>query len=136
MAGRVHSKLTVWKIGSNDISQYCNSSNLKQSADSHDTTTYGMNSHRYDGGLSDGTVSLGGFYDSTASTGPRAVFTAAKGTVVEVTHQPEGTGSGKPQDVFDALVTDYTEDKPTADYVTRSAELQISGDVDDTAQAV
>ena len=135
MAGRVHSKLTVWKIGANDISGYCNSSNLDRKADSHDTTVYGMNSHRKDGGLGDGTVSLGGFYDSTAVSGPRAVLEPALGTVVEITHQPEGAGAGKPQDVFDALLTSYKEDKPIADYVTWTADFEISGDVDSTAQS-
>jgi hypothetical protein len=130
----VHSKLTVWKVGSNDISQYCNSSNLKRTADSHDVTTYGKNSHVYRGGLLDGTASLGGFYDSTAVTGPRAVLEPLIGTTVEITHWPEGAGSGKPSDVFDALVTDYTEDKPIADFVTWSLELQLSDDVDSTAQ--
>lgn len=132
---RIHSKLTVWKVGENDVSQYCNSSNIKRSGDTSDTTTYGMNSHRYDGGLLDGTASLGGFYDSTASTGPRAVLEPAIGTTVSLTHQPEGAGSGKPQDVFNAVLTDYTEDKPIADYVTWSAEFQIAGDVDSTAQS-
>ncbi len=132
---RVHSKLTVWKVEANDISAYCNSSNIKRSADSHDTTTYGRNSHRYDGGLLDGTASLGGFYDSTAVTGPRAVLEPLIGTTVTLTHQPEGAGSGKPQDVFEAVLTDYTEDKPIADMVTWSAEFQIADDVDSTAQA-
>jgi len=135
MAGRVHSKLTVWKIGANDISQYCNSSSIEDKVDSHDTTTYGLGAHRYEGGLDDGSVSLGGFYDSQATTGPRPVFKAAKGTTVEVTHQPEGAGTGKPQDVFDALVVSYKEDKPIADYVTWTAELQISSVIDDTAQS-
>ena len=134
MAGRVHSKLTVWKIGANAISQYCNSSKISKKVDSHDTTVYGLNGHRKDGGLTDGSVSLGGFYDSTATTGPRDAFTAVLGTVVEITHQPEGTGTGKPQDVFDALVVSFDEDKPIADYVTWTAELEISGDIDDTVQ--
>jgi hypothetical protein len=56
------------------------------------------------------------------------------GTVVPFLHQPEGTGSGKPQDVVDALVTKYTQTHPVADYVTWAVDLQFSDDVNSTPQ--
>jgi hypothetical protein len=56
------------------------------------------------------------------------------GTVVELVHQPEGAGAGKPQDVVDVLVTKYTQTHPVADMVTWAVDLQFSDDVNSTAQ--
>lgn len=133
---RVHSKHMVIKVGANDVSTYCNSSEYGPKLDAHDNTGYGADGHTYDGGLTDGTFKMGGKYDSTATTGPRAIFNAAiaAGVTESVTRQPEGTGSGKPQDVFDWLPTSYVETAPVADYVAWSAEGNISGSVDSTPQ--
>jgi hypothetical protein len=129
-----HGKNTVVKIAANDISQYCNASELTRSGDTHDTTTYGNNSHRYNGGLLDGKFTCSGQYDTTAGTGPRAVMVPALGTTQTVTRRPEGTGSGKPQDLFSAVLATYVETNPVADMVTWSSEWTIDGDVDSTPQ--
>lgn len=131
-----HSKETVVTVDSNDLSAFTNTSEFKPSTDSHDVTCYGNDGHVYAGGLTDGTFTMGGFYDTTAGTGPRAVFIALKGTAaaVTVTRQPEGAGAGKPQDSFSGLLTSYTESSPVADYVTWSAEFNISGDVTSSTQ--
>lgn len=132
---RVHGKGTFVSLGGDDLSQYSNNSQIEISADSHDVTGYGEDAHSFFGGLKNGTASISGIYDNTAMTGPRAVILPLVGTVVELIHQPEGTGSGKPQDVCDVLVTKYTQTHPVADMVTWTVDLQISGDVDSTAQA-
>lgn len=132
---RVHGKNTVVKVDANDLSQYTDTSELPRTADSHDVTTYGNDSHRYDGGLLDGTFTMSGTYDNTATTGPQAVLRPLLGTVVPIIRQPEGTGIGKAQDSFNALMTKYTETSPVADMVKWSAEFQIDGDVNPAAQA-
>lgn len=130
----VHGKNTVIKLDGNDLSAFTNESELTRSADSHDVTTYGKDSHVYQGGLKDGSASASGIYDSTMSSGPRAVIKPLVGTVVPLVRQPEGAGSGLPQDTVDVLVTEYVETAPVADMVTWSASLQLSDDVDTTAQ--
>ncbi|WP_198171343.1 hypothetical protein [Actinoplanes awajinensis] len=118
-----------------ELTDYSNNSQLEFSADSHDVTTYGNDSHVFSGGLLNGNATISGFYDSTAVTGPRAVIKPLVGTVVEFVHRPEGTGTGKPQDVVQALVTKYTQTHPVADIVTWAVDLQFSGDVDSDPQA-
>ncbi|HEY9416821.1 MAG TPA: hypothetical protein VIQ30_18855 [Pseudonocardia sp.] len=131
---KVHGKNTVVKVDAVDLSGYVDSSELPRTADSHDTTTYGNDAHRYDGGLLDGTFTMSGTYDNTAATGPKAVLEPLLGTVVPIIRQPDGTGTGKAQNSFDGLMTKYTETNPVADMVKWSCEFQIDGDVDNTAQ--
>lgn len=133
----VHSKNTVVDVDSNDLSQYTNTSEFNPTTDEHDVTTYGQDGHVYAGGLTNGTFTMGGFYDSTASTGPRAVLQPiqAAASTVTVIRQPEGTGSSLPQDSFSGLCTSYTESNPVADYIQWSATFRVSGDVDSTAQS-
>lgn len=130
-----HGKDTVVTLGGDDLTDYSNNSQLEFNADSHDVTTYGKNAHVFRGGLKNGTASVSGFYDTTAMTGPRAVIQPLVGTVVELVHQPEGVGVGKPQDVVDVLVTKYTQTHPVADMVTWTVELQFSDDVNSAAQS-
>ncbi len=134
---RLHSKATVIDIGGNDISQYCSSSELGKATDTHDTTAYGEDSKSYTPGLNDSTFSVEGWYDTTASTGPRAVLNAVYATnaASAILRQLEGAGTGLPQDSFNAIMTAFNETSPVGDVVTWSAEFQVSGDVDITAQA-
>jgi len=130
----VHGKVTAVSLGGSDLSIYSNSVTFARTADSHDVTTFGKNAHVYQGGLTDGTASIAGFYDSTAVSGPRAVIMPKIGTVVPLVHRPEGTATTRPQDTVDVLVTGYTETSPVADMVTWSIELQMSDSVTSGAQ--
>lgn len=130
----VHTKDTVVTLGGDDLSAFTNSTTFNRSADSHDVTTYGKNSKVYAGGLKDGTVTIGGLYDDSA-TGPNAVIEPLLGTTVELVFKPAGTGTGKAQKVCDVVVTAFNVSSPVSDMVQWTAELQISGDVDITPQA-
>lgn len=132
---RSHGKKTVLKVAASDISNYTNASELTRTSDSHDVTTYGNDAHRKDGGLLDGGFKASGFYDNTAVSGPSALLRPLLGTITAIIRQTEGTGTTKPQDSFDALLTSYVESNPVADMVTWSAEWEIDGDVDITPQA-
>lgn len=132
---RVHGKDTYVSLGGDDISTYTNNSQITKGADSHDTTTYGADGHEFEGGLENSTITLAGVYDNTALTGPRAVIMPLVGTKVEFIRRPEGTGSGKPEDTADVVVTSYVETNPVADMVTWSADLQVSGVITSSTQA-
>lgn len=129
-----HGKNTFVSLAGSNLSAYSNSVEFSRTADSHDVTTFGKNSHVFVGGLLDGEATITGIYDNTALTGPRAVIEPLIGTVVPLVHRPEGTGSGKPQDTVDVLVKTYAETSPVADMVTFSVELQFSDDVVTAAQ--
>ncbi|MFI6763852.1 hypothetical protein ACIBF5_32490 [Micromonospora sp. NPDC050417] len=132
---RTHGKDTVITLGGDDLSEFCNTSELTRSADTHDITGYGKTAHVFQGGLRNGTASMGGIYDNSETAGPRAVIEPLVGTTVELIRQIEGAGAGKPQDKVDAVVTQYVETSPVADMVTWTADLQLSDDIDTTPQA-
>ncbi|MBN1174530.1 MAG: hypothetical protein JXA67_20345 [Micromonosporaceae bacterium] len=128
-----HSKYTVILINDIDVSQYCTDSNVEQSAGTEDNTTYGKNAVVKDPTLLDGAFGCGGKYDDSVG-GPRAVLKPLVGTKVVVKYRPEGTGTGKPQDVFDAVITKYTETAPVAGYRLWTLETEPSDEWDSTDQ--
>lgn len=129
----VHGKNTYVSLNGSDLSPFSNTSTMTRKADKHDVTTYGKDDHVWEGGLGDGSASIGGTYDNQA-TGPRDVIEPLIGTVVTFVRRPEGTGSGKPQDSVSVLVEEYTETSPVADYVSWSVTLQPSDAVTSTNQ--
>jgi hypothetical protein len=131
----VHGKETVVKVDANDLSAYVNTSEFTRGADEHDVTTYGKDDGVYQGGIRRHQFVMSGVYDSTAGTGPRGVLGGAEGTSMAIIRQPEGTGSGLPQDSFNGLLTSYVETNPVADMIAWSATFRVSGPVTDTAQS-
>lgn len=129
-----HGKNTYVSVNAVDLSAYTNTSEFTRSADSHDVTTYGKNDHVFTGGLGNATFTMGGVYDN-GSSGPRDTLEPLVGTNVTLIRRVEGTGSGRPQDSVDILITSYVETSPVADMVTWSMEAQCSDAVTSTNQA-
>jgi hypothetical protein len=131
----VHGKGTVVMIGSNDMSAYSNSVTFTRTADTHETTTFGKNSKTYAPGLKDATASVEGIYDNTAVTGPGAVFRPLVGAAsVVMKYRPEGTATGRAEAEVSVLCNSYEESAPVNDIIKWTAEFQMTGDIDDTAQ--
>jgi hypothetical protein len=132
----IHGKSTVVIVNAVDLSQFVKTSEFTRGKDLHDTTHYGDNEHEYSAGLGDNAFSMGGTYDNTAGTGPRAVLRplADSGAPVTLVRRPEGTGAGKAQDSVTILVEKYVETNPVADMVAWSAECKCSGAVNSAAQ--
>lgn len=128
-----HGKSTVIKLNGSDLSAFTNTSNIERGADEHDVTTYGKNSHVVTGGLGNGSASMSGVYDNTA-TGPRDIIRPLVGTVVTLIRQPEGTGAGKAQDSVSVLVKKYVETNPVADMVSWSCDMTLSDAITATDQ--
>lgn len=132
---KIHGKKTVVLLGGVELTQYANNSQLDWEPDNHDTTTYGKDDHVFNAGLGNGSGTLSGFYDSTASTGPRAVIQPLlKVSDVPFVHRPEGTGAGLPQDAVNCVIKKYTQTHPVADMVTWSVDLQFSDSNNNTPQ--
>jgi hypothetical protein len=131
---RKHSKFTVIIIDDNDISAHCTDSNCEQSSGTEDNTVYGKNAIVKDPTLLDGAFACSGKYDDGV-TGPRAVLKPLVGQKVTVKYRPEGTGSGLPQDQFEAVITKYTETAPVAGYRLWSLETEPSDEWIVTDQA-
>lgn len=129
----VHGRTTKLVIATKDVSPFTKTSSFEKSADVHDTTGYGATDHTKAGGLGDGKFTCGGTYDNTASVGPRNALLALVGTTVATVRNPEGLGTGKPNDAFSGVLTKYTETNPVDDMITWAAEIEISGAVTTTA---
>lgn len=132
---RVHGRNTYISIDASDISQHCNTSGFTRSAGAFKTTGYQASRHTYEGDIPDATFECGGLYDNTAGTGPRAVLNGQEGTTMLVVRRVEGTGAGKPEDEFSAILTEYVESSPLEGMVTWSAKFQVTGAIDSTVQA-
>jgi hypothetical protein len=132
---QVHGKTGAILVNAKDCSAFTNSIEWDQSADTHDTTTFGQTGHVYAGGLTDGKVSLKGIYDNTAVTGPRAAVQSSLGATVAFKYRPEGIGTGKPESTCNVVVNSYKESVPVDDMISWEAELTISGGVTTAAQA-
>ncbi len=130
----VHGSSVYYAIATKDISPYMNTSQVEKTADSHDVTTYGKGAHVFAGGLLNGTGSIGGIYDNSTSSGPRAIIEPLVGSNVSWVERPEGTGAGKPARTGNVLVLKYTETRPVADMITWSADLQVSDSIVNSTQ--
>lgn len=127
----IHGKGASVTVNSVDLSAFTNNVAFNQSADSHQTTTFGKNSHTFQGGLKNGTTTLTGTYDDGVS-GPEATLNPLIGTTVPFVWKPEGVGIGKPIRTVSVVVTAYEETAPVADMIAWSATLQHTGDVVNT----
>lgn len=134
MSAYIHGKNTVFKVSATDISAYCNTSEVTKEYDEHDVTGYGASGHAVQGGLQASKITVGGNYFS-GTGGPRAVIEPLLGTNVTVLRQPEGVGSGLPQDSATCHVKNYVETNPVAGMITWTAELTVSGVINSAAQS-
>jgi hypothetical protein len=131
---RVHGSNTVLLVDGNDLTAFTSDSEIDRKADFHDVTPYGATAHIKDGGLEDGSGTMSGtFYDD--ATGPRAVLEPLTGTKVTLVRRPAGTGTGKPQDSVDVVITGYKETAPSAGMISWVATFELADAVDATAQA-
>jgi hypothetical protein len=129
-----HGRLTVLKVGANDISPATKTSTFSGTADVHDTTGYGNTNRTKAGGLIDGKFTASGTYDIGATTGTPAQLEGKEGTSFSLTRQVAGTGTTKPQEVFTAVLSKMDISAPVDDMVTWSGEWEVSGTVNRTAQ--
>lgn len=136
-----HGKTTSTVINSVNISPHTRNVEWKGTADTHDVTGYKASetdtAKNYIAGLTDGTATLSGMYDTDATTGPAKVLEDIKaaGVAVEFEYAVEGLGTGKPMRTCQVLVQTYNETSPVADIVTWTADLQITGAVARTTQS-
>lgn len=132
--GFIHGKDLVVTVDADDLSAYTKEADLKLDADEHDLTHFGVDDRDWGSGLRAGMFSIKGTYND-AVAGPRATLQPlVGGDAVAVIHQPEGAGSTKAQNAFNAIVKSYNETAAVDGYIEWSADLRVSGTVDDTAQ--
>lgn len=121
-----------------DLSAFVKGVDFGADRDLSETTTMGKDSKTYIPGLRDATISIEGFYDSTASTGPDAILWAAMTSATAKTWEygPEGGTTGKVKYTGSSFVKSYKPGQASVDGVVPfSAEIQVTGDVTKTTYA-
>ncbi len=137
-----HGKLTVILInpsgpqvsGASDISEFCNTSELPETADTEDLTTYGKNKKVYGGSLQDATFTMGGVYGVGASGTPRTLLQGKTGQEMWIWRRLEGTGSNKPQEFLKGILSSFNPSSPAGGHVMWTSEFQTSDEIDYTDQ--
>lgn len=130
---RARTKDAVIIVDGNELTVHITDVNRKRSGGTEDNTTLGKDDIVKDPTLGTGEFGFSGKYDS-AATGPRAVLDPLVNTKVNIKYRPEGTGSGLPQDSFDAVITGYEETGAVAGYIGFVCSTEPSDAWDTTDQ--
>lgn len=130
-----HGKDTYISLGGVDLSDFTTTSQIEQTADSHDTTTYGKDAHVKQGGLLDGTATMSGIYDNATAGSPKLTIQPWTGQVKELIRKIPQAGGTVIVDTVDVLVKKYTETAPVADMITWSCDMEMSDTLATTTAA-
>lgn len=111
------------------LTTYVDSVDLDNSVDTGETTTAGAEAKTYVSGQSDGTLSISGKYDGTATTGPDAILTGLIGLEASSTFEygPTGLTAGMQKKSGECFLTSYVVSSPVGGVVTFTADFQVTG---------
>lgn len=130
----VHGKGGVFKIDNaagtlQTLTAYLESWGIDQSVETAETTTMGAEAKTYLSGRSDGTVTVSGLYDSTASTGPDVTLAGLVGLETTSTFElgPEGGTTGKIKYTGECFLTGYSITVDASDVSKFTADFQVTG---------
>ncbi len=129
-----HGKDTEHTVDGDDLTEWIKTSNWEVNPDIHDFTGSGTDDKRNRGGQIGRSLTLGGWYDTTTGTGP-AILEALAGTTVPIVRKLQGTGTGKPQQAFSAVVGKYVESGKNDDIIQWTCDFAVDGAVATTTQA-
>jgi hypothetical protein len=126
-----HGKNVNVFINQYDFSTYFNDVSATTTVETAEVSAFGSNAKEYIVGLLDGTVSLSGMFDGTA-TGTDVVFSTVLGSTTKqnVIVAPSGHSNGATAIVLEADDTSYEVSGAVADVVQTSAEFQSSDGVE------
>lgn len=115
-----------------DFSTYFNDFSASTSVDTAETSAFGTSAKTYVVGHRDGTISLSGMFEGTASTGTDEFFDNALGNATKalVIVAPEGHSNGTGAIMLEADDTSYEVSSAIADIVQASAEFQSTDAVE------
>jgi hypothetical protein len=126
-----HGKNVNIFVNEYDFSTYFNDVSASSTVETAEVSAFGSSAKEYIVGLQDGTVSLSGMFDGTA-TGTDVVFSAVLGSATKqlVIVAPSGNSVGASAIVLEADDTSYEVSGAVADVVQTSAEFQSSDGVE------
>lgn len=134
----IHGKKTAFSLEDSAASTlrildtYLNSVAFSRQNDTHDDTVFTKEGHTFQTGLTNGTITLDGFWDKTASTGAATVLDSLVGldtVTLGFEYGPEGRTAGQVKYSGECILASLDYTSPVADLVSFTCQLQISGDV-------
>lgn len=114
------------------LDPYLNSVEFTRSNDTHDVTCFGAEGHVFVTGLTDGSISLEGFWDKTALVGTATVLDGLVDLdtpTLGFEYGPEGRTTGQVKYSGECILEDLQYSSSVSDVVNFSASLQITGTV-------
>jgi hypothetical protein len=122
-----HGKKTAVFLNATDMSPFLNEATTTQEIETTETTTFGVQDKTYIAGMSDGTISTSGLFDSTAGASNAVLSGALLLEDNTFTVLPEGVVAGRRSVLANGQVTSYEISSPVSDVVSISAEVQADG---------
>jgi hypothetical protein len=122
-----HGKKTAVLLNGTNMSPFLNEATSTTEIETAETTTFSDNDKTYIVGLSDGTISTSGLFDSTAGAS-NAVLSGLIATEDNTfTVLPEGSVAGSRAIIANGQMTSYEISSPVGDVIAISAEVQADG---------
>jgi hypothetical protein len=124
----VHGKDHYWSVGTKDLSQFIKTHNFEHKSDVHDISGCGTDDKNFRGGQREGSFTMGGWYDTSETTGP-AYLALQVGATLAFDRRVDGTGSGKPKQTGNVVVEKYVESGKNDDIVQWTADFRVAGTI-------
>jgi len=114
-----------------DISSFVSSADFNRDIDVPESTVYGQDDRTYIPGLRGATLSISGFWDSTATTGIDHILDqiAIKTVTSTFIYGPQGDTTGDLIYTGECLMTSYSISAPVDGIVSFTADFQVTGAV-------
>lgn len=129
---KTHGKETAVLINEFDVSGFFNSMDLSRDVDTPESTTFGDDDREYIAGLRGGSISYGGFWDNTSTTGSDEVLNATLGVATAriVSAYPAGTTLGNIAYLYNTHSTSYSVSSPVDGITSISADMIATGQIE------
>lgn len=124
-----HGRLAYFMLGTADLSAWMDDITFDQTADLHETTTFGKAWKTRIGGLKDGSFSIGGIFDSATGGPEETIRPLVGGAATTFEYGPEGNTTGKTKYTGTVVVESYQQSVPVGDVIRWTATLQNTGTV-------
>jgi hypothetical protein len=122
-----HGKKTAVLLNGTDMSPFLNEATTTTEIETAETTTFGDQDKTYILGLTDGTISTSGLFDSTAGASNAVLSGLIADEDNTFTVLPSGVAAGNPAVIANGQMTSYEVSSPVGDVISISAEVQADG---------
>lgn len=130
----VHGKDYYVSVDGKNLTTFIKTSSWEVNPDIHDITGSGTDDKNHRGGQVGRSFTMGGWYDSSLTTGPGWLETIA-GDTVPLIRRVQGVGTGKPEQTCSVVVGKYVESQKNDDITQWTCDFTVAGAVTASTQA-